>query len=351
MTPGATPTDIPEELAFTRETELCDGIERITYRAGQRQHRQTLLFVHGRWHGAWCWENWQELFAIWGWDSVSFSLPGHAGSATMRPIRWCTLGYYTDFLVKEIERLDSKPIIIGHSLGTALTQRYLKQIGDLPAAVMLSPWLAHSMLSLVARYFQHDFAGGLISFMRLIATPAIRTPQRAANIFLSKNATCSPEELHSKLGPESILLPLQHSRPFWKPNTSTTTPMLWITAGKDKLIPADESRKSAREYGAKFMYCSDAGHNIMMESNQALVAAQINDWLIHEIAVPMSAPNPELQHETPDTRAALDEETQGAQHAGQLSGRASVDQHRISGRLVIPSLPWHTPRAAGVGAQ
>lgn len=351
MTLGATPPHIPAELAFMRETEVCDGIERITYRAGKRKHDHTLLFVHGMWHGAWCWEQWQELFAMWGWDSVSFSLPGHAGSETKRPIRWCTLGYYTEFLVREIERMDEKPVIVGHSLGTALTQRYLKEVGDLPAAVMLAPWLAHSMLSLVGRYFKHDFAGGIASFLRLIATPAIRTPERAANIFLSKNSTCSPEELHSKLGPESILLPLQHSRPFWKPNTSTKTPMLWITAGQDKLIPADESRKSAKEYGAKFMICSDASHDLMMESDQALVAAQINDWLINELAASTCAPKAAAVRETAGVPSALGVENPSPLRAGQSNGQAEAGWHRTSGRLAIPSLPWHMPPATGAGAQ
>jgi pimeloyl-ACP methyl ester carboxylesterase len=350
MTPGATPSAIPDELAFIRETEVSDGIERITFRAGKRKHNHTLLFVHGMWHGAWCWEKWQELFAIWGWDSVSFSLPGHAGSETKRPIRWCTLGYYTDFLIREIERMDEKPVIVGHSLGTALTQRYLKEVGDLPAAVMLAPWLAHSMLSLVGRYFKHDFAGGIASFLRLIATPAIRTPERAASIFLSKNSTCSPEELHSKLGPESILLPLQHCRPFWKPNTNTKTPMLWITAGQDKLIPADESKKSAEEYGAKFMMCSGASHDLMMESDQALVAAQINDWLIAELAATTVAPKSVETRETADDPSMLGEGIPNSAHAGQSTGQIRAGQHRTSGRLITPSLPWRMPPAAGASA-
>ena len=351
MTPGATPSHIPPELAYLRETEVCDGIERITYRAGNRQHRHTLLFVHGMWHGAWCWEKWQELFAIWGWDSVSFSLPGHAGSATKRPIRWCTLGYYTDFLVREIQRLDSKPVIVGHSLGTALTQRYLKEKGDLPAAVMLAPWLARSMVSLVGRYFQHDFAGGLASFMRLIATPAIRTPERAANIFLSKNANCSAEELHSKLGPESILLPLQHSPLFWKPRTKTKTPMMWITAGQDKLIPAKKSRESAKEFGADFMMCAGAGHDLMMESDHAVVAAQINDWLVNELSEATATTTVEHQTRTAAAPEGSGAGTRAPMREALSNGLGAADLRHILSRLATPGRPWHMPRVAGADAQ
>ena len=350
MPPYSTPTPIPQELAFSREVEICDGVERITYRAGKRQHNRSLLFVHGMWHGAWCWEQWQELFAIWGWDSVSFSLPGHAGSKVQRPIRWCTLGYYTEFLIREINRFDQKPVLVGHSLGTALTQRYLKEVGELPAAVMLAPWLAHSMLGLVGRYFRHDFLGGLAGCLGLIATPAIRTPKHAANIFLSKNSTCSANELHAKLGPESILLPLQHCRLFWKPPVHSKTPMLWMTAGKDKLIPADESQQSARDYGAKFVLCADASHNIMMESDQELIAAQIHDWLVNELAGSTVATKAALEHETPVAAKVLDVETQGSPRAGRSNGLTGADRRRISGLPTRPSLPWHRPPVVGVGA-
>ena len=350
MTPGATPTAIPSELAFMRESEVADGIERITYRAANRQHDHTLLFVHGMWHGAWCWEKWQELFAIWGWDSVSFSLPGHSGSPTQRPIRWCTLGYYTDFLIKEIDRLEQPPVIVGHSLGTALTQRYLKQVGELPAAVMIAPWLAHSMLGLVGRYFHHDFLGGLASFLGLTATPAIRTPQRAASIFLSKKATCTPEELHAKLGPESILLPLQHCRALWSPNINTKTPMLWMAAGKDKLFPADASMESADVYGADFMMCSEAGHDLMMEPDQALTAARIHEWLVDKLEATSAVPTRARQPETAAARAGSGGGTRGWRHAGQSIDPAVVGRPRISGRLIGPSLLWNTPPVVGVGA-
>lgn len=351
MTLGATPIAIPEELAFTRVSEAIDGIERITYKSANPQHKHKLLFVHGMWHGAWCWEQWQELFAIWGWDSVSFSLPGHAGSPVQRPIRWCTLGYYTDFLIKEIKRFEQPPVVVGHSLGTALTQRYLKEVGELPAAVMLAPWLAHSMFGLVGRYFHHDFLGGLASFLGLTATPAIRTPERAASIFLSKRSTCTPEELHSKLGPESILLPLQHCRALWSPPTGTETPMLWMTAGRDKLIPADASHESAKVYGADFMMCSDAGHDLMMEPDQALTAARIHEWLENELESPNAAANKARRRKNAADRVASGVGTPGWRRAGQSTGQTTVNRPRTSGHLVRPGLLWRTPPAVGVADQ
>jgi len=269
----------PDGLPYTRERSVVDGIERITYKPLVKRYDTPLLFTHGMWHGAWCWQTWQQLFALWGWESVAFSLPGHGESAVQRPIRWCTLGYYTKFLEREIDRMAQKPIVIGHSLGTALCQRYLKSVGDLPAAVMLSPWLSHRMIGLFARYFGLDLAGGLAACLTLSATPAVRSPANAARIFLSESAVCTPEELHDGLCDESMWLVLQHNPPFWKPKTDTDTPLLWISAGKDLLIPEEQSRDSAKEFGADYMVAELAGHDLMMEPDHALTAAWIHDWL------------------------------------------------------------------------
>jgi len=274
-------------LPFTQERSLVGGVERVVMRPRHKRHQTPLLFAHGMWHGAWCWRPWQELFALWGWESVAFSLPGHGESPVQRPIRWCTLGYYTDFLVREVERMEQKPVIIGHSLGTALSQRYLKEHGDdLPALVMLAPWLTRSMIGLVGRYFGIDFAGAVATILTLTAAPCVRSADSAARIFLGKESTCTPEELHAGLCAESMLLPLQHNPPFWTPPTDIQTPTLWVSAEHDALIPEAASRESAEEFGAEYLMAEGAGHDLMMAPDHALTAATINDWLLQIIGKP-----------------------------------------------------------------
>lgn len=278
----------PTALPFSQERSVVGGIERVVVSPRVKRHKTPLLFAHGMWHGAWCWRPWQELFALWGWESVAFSLPGHGESPMQRPIRWCTLGYYTDFLVKEIERFEHKPVVLGHSLGTALTQRYLKDHDDdLPAVVMLAPWLSRSMIGLVGRYFGIDLPGALATVLTLTAAPCVRSAQSAAKIFLGRESTCTPEELHAGLCAESMLLPLQHNPPFWTPPKDVQSPMLWVSAEDDALIPEQASRESAKEFGAEYLVAPDAGHDLMMAPDHALTAAFINDWLLQKLGEPM----------------------------------------------------------------
>ncbi|MEM7098408.1 MAG: alpha/beta fold hydrolase [Pseudomonadota bacterium] len=151
----------PQGTAYDRKlfdsAAVENGIERISYLPARQRFSTPIVMQHGMWHGAWCWDSWQGALAEFGWESHSLSLPGHGRSPEQRPIRWCTLDYYLGFLSEFIEGVSSRPVLMGHSMGGALTQRYLKKVrDDLPAAVLVASWPSHS-----------TFASGLVDFMRL----------------------------------------------------------------------------------------------------------------------------------------------------------------------------------------
>jgi len=257
-----------------------DGIERIVCTPEMRRFQTPILMQHGMWHGAWCWQRWQELFAEWGWETHAFSLPGHGGSPTRRPIRWCTLGYYLGFLKAEVERFPQSPVLMGHSMGGALTQWYLKYAGDLPGAVLIAPWTSHNMLWSVLRFVTLDSVGFLLSAVTLTTTPTVRNPRRAARMFITGGAVYSPQELYTRLGPESLWVLLQYNPLLWSPVARTQTPLLWLAGGSDAVISEPEQRRSAAHYGAEYIVVEGAGHNLMMERSYRQTAETIHNWLV-----------------------------------------------------------------------
>jgi pimeloyl-ACP methyl ester carboxylesterase len=305
-------------MTYTTTHTVQDGIERIVYMPEVKRFETPILMQHGMWHGAWCWQSWQELFAKWGWESIAFSLPGHGQSPVQRPIRWCTLGYYLKFLATEIERLPQRPILMGHSMGGALTQWVLKYVGApslrpfdrvypeqsrraqgklslrlrsgqgsgqaLPAAVLVAPWTSHNMLGPVFRFSfsRLDPIGFLLCILTLTTTPIVRTPQRAAKIFITEGAIITPEGLQARLGPESLWVLLQYNPLLWSPPKHIRTPMLWLAGGSDALISEPEERRSAAHYGAEYVVVDGAGHNLMMEHSYRQTAETIRDWLIEQ---------------------------------------------------------------------
>jgi pimeloyl-ACP methyl ester carboxylesterase len=101
-------------------------------------HPVPLLFVHGAWHAAWCWdEHFLNFFADKGYRALALSLRGHGNSPSPKPIRACTIADYVDDLESVADSLPTKPVVIGHSMGGAIVQKYLES-HEAPAGVLLA---------------------------------------------------------------------------------------------------------------------------------------------------------------------------------------------------------------------
>jgi pimeloyl-ACP methyl ester carboxylesterase len=279
---GLTVSETTESETYTRTHTVQDGIERIAYVPKKRRFETPIVMQHGMWHGAWCWQLWQELFAAWGWETHAHSLPGHALSPVQRPIARCTLDYYLSFLKTEVERQPRRPVLMGHSMGGALTQWFLKYVtDDLPAAVLVAPWVSHSMIKDgIRQLVTYDPLNFLLMTLTWDATPMRRAGRGSAVRFLVGPEAAVPlDELQPKLGPESAIVLFQHNPPFWYPPEQVNTPMLWIAGGGDPLLVEPAQRRSAAHYGADYIVAERARHNVMMEHNYRQTAETIHNWL------------------------------------------------------------------------
>jgi len=279
---GTTFLQVTETQHYIKQHVVTDGIERISYVPHHKRFETSLVFQHGMWHGAWCWAEWQALLAEQGWESHAHSLPGHANSPMQRPIRRCTLDYYLSFLAREVKRHVRSPVLIGHSMGGALTQWYLKFVGDdLAAAVLVAPWVSHSMFADgLVPLLMYDPVGVLLMIITWDATPLMRLGAGSALRFLiGPRAGMSLEELYLRLGPESALVLYQHNPPFWSPPTGLDTPILWIAGEDDPLLLEAAERRSAAHYRADYYVAPEARHNVMMEHNYRETARRLHTWL------------------------------------------------------------------------
>lgn len=87
-----------------------------------------LLFLHGGFHGAWCWaEHFLPFFAAAGYDSYALSLRGHGGSELGEqhpPGCTGTLASHLDDLASFIASLGRPPVLLAHSLGGLFAATY-----------------------------------------------------------------------------------------------------------------------------------------------------------------------------------------------------------------------------------
>jgi pimeloyl-ACP methyl ester carboxylesterase len=97
-----------------------------------------LLFVHGSCHGAWCWDvHFLDYFAQHGYAAHAVDLRGHGKSEGREKLPWTRIADYVDDVSSAARQLANSPILIGHSMGGFIIQKYLEAC-DAPAAVLLS---------------------------------------------------------------------------------------------------------------------------------------------------------------------------------------------------------------------
>jgi pimeloyl-ACP methyl ester carboxylesterase len=66
-------------------------LEVIDKGSGSKAHPVPLLFVHGGWHSAACWNNFLDFFAGAGYRAVALSLRGHGASPTYKRFHTCSI--------------------------------------------------------------------------------------------------------------------------------------------------------------------------------------------------------------------------------------------------------------------
>lgn len=236
-----------------------------------------ILFVHGKWHGAWCWDEFfLPYFAENGYETHAISLRGHGTSEGK--IRGASLKDYVDDVAQAAKELGKSPIIIGHSMGGFITQKYL-EMHNAPAAVLLSSvphfGLWPSTLSLLMQ--QPLVVLKVLATLRLY--PVVETPALAKHALFSDDMPDDRVAAYQKrLTDESFRIYLDELGLNLVHPKRVKSPMLVMGAAKDTVISRKGVEATARAYNTKAEFF-DTAHDAMLEANWRPVADRILAWL------------------------------------------------------------------------
>lgn len=244
------------------------------------KRRHPLLLLHGAWHGAWCWDNWLSYFASVGYQVHAISLPGHGASP--RAKRFQNFYRFKDYvcvLTEAYARISPAPIVIGHSLGGAIVQKFL-QTHRPPGAVLVAPLPLGGFLPLVWRRLRRYPLGTVWSLLRLDGYSWVATPELSHELFFSEAADVDPRDWQRRLVRESFAVAAELAFPpvYARPEL-VQTPMLVVAGGKDAVFPIAEVKHLAQAYRADWAQFDDQGHNLMADSRWHEVADRIDDWI------------------------------------------------------------------------
>src|SRR3977135_3097359 len=95
--------------------------------AGTQNTRPTMVLIHGLWLTPRSWEGWIDRYQKAGYNVIAPSWPGLEGEVEAirkdpSPLKRLKLKTVVDHYERIIRKLDSPPIIMGHSFGGLITQ-------------------------------------------------------------------------------------------------------------------------------------------------------------------------------------------------------------------------------------
>ena len=240
-----------------------------------------ILFVHGMFYGAWCWEeHFLPYFAQSGYAAHALSLRGHSGSEGRKLLRWTSLDNYVSDLDQVVSQLTIPPVLVGHSMGGIIIQKYL-QSHQSPASVLLASVSPKGLLPAAMRSFLLHPLIFLKANVTLCTYPAIGTPERSREFFFS------PDIPDSKLTTYFALLQDESYRAYWEmillglfpPGPIIDTPLLVLGAANDIAISPSEIEATARRHKTQAEFFPSMAHDMMLEARWQTVADRILEWL------------------------------------------------------------------------
>lgn len=235
-----------------------------------------ILCVPGGFQGAWCWDEYfLPYFAEAGFEEHALSLRGHGASDGHQNINQWRLDDYVEDLATVISKMPAQPVLIGHSVGGAVVQKYIEK-HSAPAAILLaSSPVTHVMSTTLRMAMKHP-----ASYIRLLFTHNMQHALKMleASFFSSDMPDEKARGYLNRMEKESYrafldIILLNKPKPP-KPGI----PMLVMGGERDTSIPIQANRDLAKACNTS-LETFPIAHEMMLDINWEPVARRVVSWL------------------------------------------------------------------------
>ncbi len=236
------------------------------------EQRPPIILVHGAWHGAWCWDRVADALRSEGWRVTAVTLPGHDRPGDTSRI-WHRISQYVDAVGAAVDACDQPPVLVGHSMGGYVVQRYLES-ADAALGVLVASAPLRGVLMANMRVMRRYPMDTLRSALTADYSFAVRTADRVRDLyFRPETSDDAVTETMRQLQNESALA-VNTMMLRWPRPSRVSTPMAVVAAADDAIFSLDEQRALAEAYGVELRVIEDSGHDVMVDDNwPSLVAA------------------------------------------------------------------------------
>jgi pimeloyl-ACP methyl ester carboxylesterase len=240
-------------------------------------HKAPLLFVHGGYCDAWCWDPFfLPWFASRGHASYALSLRGHGASAGKEMLWVAGLDDYAADVERVAAGLPVPPVLVGHSMGAAVIER-LVATRPVRAAALLAPVPPTGLLPVATRLAtEHpDYLVQMSQFDPLRASSEVLAALEPF-YFSDRVDRGVLREAVKHLNAESprVLLDLS-LRLHWSLPERGSPPVFVLGVEGDRICRPEDVVATAHHHGVEPILLPGSAHMLMLEPDWESVAAAV----------------------------------------------------------------------------
>lgn len=236
-----------------------------------------LLFVHGAYVGAWCWDaHFLPALADRGYTAHAVSLRGHGESGGC--LTTAGLDDFVTDLRHAVDRLDATPVLVGHSMGGVVVQRYLQRY-DAPGAVLMASLPPQGMAGLTLQFARRDPTlwlgfGALQAFGPGITSPRVLRRALFSDDFPDERV----DDYAARITQESPRALAELTGPVVTGRLPDDVPTLVVGADDDVIVPAWAVEATARAFDTDATFVPSVAHAMMLDTGWERSLQTLVDW-------------------------------------------------------------------------
>ena len=254
-----------------------------------------LLFIHGSYHGAWCFELFQSYFSKLGYKSVAISLRGQ-GKSDKGDLKIAgTLMSHVRDLDSVIRSLEKPPIVIAHSFGGLLVEAYCSKksgarLAEIAGVCLLSSVPPSGNKDIITRITKKSIWNSFKITWGFITKSFLKDPKACRELFFSESL---PEETllsyQKKMVENSSTVALLDVRnlsselpiaPLDRSVFSNGSVNAFVGGGLDDMVVDPPAIQELAEYfSVEPVFWDDVAHDVMLDTSWATVAESLHSWL------------------------------------------------------------------------
>lgn len=251
---------------------------------------KTIVFITGAFVSHTGWAPWQEFFEKAGYTTYAPAWPGKnnapdylRNNQPIQQLARLTFPELVEHYAAFIRQLPEKPIVIGHSMGGLLTQLMVQKdlvAGGIaihsapPQGVLSFAWPFIKSITPTFGFFTSLKKNYMMSFKHWQYAFTNGMPLEAQRKAYEENTL--PESKRALRGALTAASRINFSKAH--------APLLFVSGGKDQILPASLQRKNFRKYKqngsvTEFKEFPENNHFVVGLSNWKMTAGFIQNWI------------------------------------------------------------------------